>query len=108
MILLRPALYQAQHEVWQVNNKSDGMQNYNVVGPICETGDFLAKNKQLSADEGDLLALRSVGAYGFVMSSNYNSRMRGAEILVDKSKFSFNKAKRGVVRFNKVRRGLAH
>ena len=79
-----------KHDVWQVNSKSDDIQNYNVVGPICETGDFLAKDKQLSADEGDLLALRSVGAYGFVMSSNYNSRMRGAEILVDKEQISFN------------------
>ena len=84
--LLRPALYQAQHDVWQVNNKNDDVKNYNVVGPICETGDFLAKDKQLSADEGDLLALRSVGAYGFVMSSNYNTRGRAAEIIVDGKK----------------------
>ena len=86
--LLRPALYQAQHDVWQVNNKNDDVKNYNVVGPICETGDFLAKDVRLSANEGDLLAIRTVGAYGFVMSSNYNSRMRSAEILVDKNEFN--------------------
>ena len=86
--LLRPALYQAHHDVWQVQNNSNELQNYNVVGPICETGDFLAKNVALSAGEGDLLAIRTVGAYGFVMSSNYNSRPRAAEILVDKDQFS--------------------
>jgi len=86
--LLRPALYQAHHDVWQVQNNSNELQNYHVVGPICETGDFLAKNVALSAGEGDLLAIRTVGAYGFVMSSNYNSRPRAAEILVDKDQFS--------------------
>ena len=86
--LLRPALYQAHHDVWQVQNNSNELQNYNVVGPICETSDFLAKNVALSAGEGDLLAIRTVGAYGFVMSSNYNSRPRAAEILVDKDQFS--------------------
>ena len=86
--LLRPALYQAHHDVWQVQKNSNMLQNYNVVGPICETGDFLAKNVSLSAGEGDLLAIRTVGAYGFVMSSNYNSRPRAAEILVDKDQFS--------------------
>ena len=86
--LLRPALYQAHHDVWQVQKNSNMLQNYNVFGPICETGDFLAKNVSLSAGEGDLLAIRTVGAYGFVMSSNYNSRPRAAEILVDKDQFS--------------------
>jgi diaminopimelate decarboxylase len=81
-------LYQAHHDVWQVQNNSNELQNYNVVGPICETSDFLAKNVALSAGEGDLLAIRTVGAYGFVMSSNYNSRPRAAEILVDKDQFS--------------------
>ena len=70
------------------SKNSNMLQNYNVVGPICETGDFLAKNVSLSAGEGDLLAIRTVGAYGFVMSSNYNSRPRAAEILVDKDQFS--------------------
>ena len=104
--LLRPALYQAQHDVWQVNNKNDDVKNYNVVGPICETGDFLAKDKRLSADEGDLLALRSVGAYGFVMSSNYNSRMRSAEILVDKDKFHLIRRREELLDLTKLEEGL--
>ncbi len=74
--------------MWQGQNNSNMLQHYNVVWPICETGDFLAKNVSLSAGEGDLLAIRTVGAYGFVMSSNYNSRPRAAEILVDKDQFS--------------------
>ena len=104
--LLRPALYQAQHDVWQVNNKNDDVKNYKVVGPICETGDFLAKDKRLSADEGDLLALRSVGAYGFVMSSNYNSRMRSAEILVDKNKFHLIRRREELLDLTKLEEGL--
>jgi diaminopimelate decarboxylase len=104
--LLRPALYQAQHDVWQVNNKNDDVKNYNIVGPICETGDFLAKDKQLSADEGDLLALRSVGAYGFVMSSNYNSRMRSAEILVDKDEFHLIRRREELLDLTKLEEGL--
>ena len=104
--LLRPALYQAQHDVWQVNNKNDDVKNYNVVGPICETGDFLAKDKQLSADEGDFLALRSVGAYGFVMSSNYNSRMRSAEILVDKDEFHLIRRREELLDLTKLEEGL--
>ena len=56
---------------------------YDIVGPICETGDFLAKERELALEEGDLLAVHSAGAYGFVMSSNYNTRGRTAEVLVD-------------------------
>ena len=56
---------------------------YDIVGPICETGDFLGKDRDLSLAEGDLLAVRSAGAYGFTMSSNYNSRPRAAEVMVD-------------------------
>ena len=104
--LLRPALYQAQHDVWQVDNKNDDVKNYNVVGPICETGDFLAKDMQLSANEGDLLALRTVGAYGFVMSSNYNSRMRSAEILVDKDKFQLIRRREELLDLTKLEEGL--
>ncbi|MNY68952.1 Diaminopimelate decarboxylase [compost metagenome] len=58
-------------------------RNYDIVGPICETGDFLAKDRDLALAEGDLLAVCSAGAYGFVMSSNYNTRGRAAEVLVD-------------------------
>jgi len=85
--LLRPALYQAHHDVWPVSKTIKSESNVNLVGPICETGDFLAKNIDIEASEGDLLAVRTVGAYGFVMSSNYNSRPRAPEIMVDKDKF---------------------
>jgi len=85
--LLRPALYQAHHDVWPVSKTIKSASNVNLVGPICETGDFLAKNIDIEASEGDLLAVRTVGAYGFVMSSNYNSRPRAPEIMVDKDKF---------------------
>jgi len=85
--LLRPALYQAHHDVWPVSKTINTASNVNLVGPICETGDFLAKNIDIEASEGDLLAVRTVGAYGFVMSSNYNSRPRAPEIMVDKDKF---------------------
>jgi diaminopimelate decarboxylase len=85
--LLRPALYQAHHDVWPVSKIINTASNVNLVGPICETGDFLAKNIDIEASEGDLLAVRTVGAYGFVMSSNYNSRPRAPEIMVDKDKF---------------------
>ena len=86
--LLRPALYQAHHDVWPVKKNNGVMQStVNLVGPICETGDFLAKNIDSESTKGDLLAIKTVGAYGFVMSSNYNSRPRAAEIIVDKDKF---------------------
>ena len=84
--LLRPALYDAHHNVWPVV-KNKNVSSVNLVGPICETGDFIAKNINIAASAGDLLAVRTVGAYGFVMSSNYNSRPRAAEIIVDKDKF---------------------
>ncbi|MDA9925095.1 diaminopimelate decarboxylase [Gammaproteobacteria bacterium] len=85
--LLRPALYQAHHDVWPVKKANNAASNVSLVGPICETGDFLAKNIDIEGSEGDLLAIRTVGAYGFVMSSNYNSRPRAPEIMVDKDKF---------------------
>jgi diaminopimelate decarboxylase len=86
--LLRPSLYGAEHDVWNINNNQNtSAKNWNVVGPICESSDFIRKNIALSADEGDVLAIKTAGAYGFVMSSNYNSRRRCAEVLVDGSKF---------------------
>jgi len=86
--LLRPALYQAHHDVWPVTKNNEAtLSTVNLVGPICETGDFLAKNINSESLKGDLLAVKTVGAYGFVMSSNYNSRPRAAEIIVDKDKF---------------------
>ncbi|MCY1286079.1 Diaminopimelate decarboxylase [compost metagenome] len=81
--LIRPALYQAWMDVVAVQPRQGEAREYDIVGPICETGDFLAKQRQLALAEGDLLAVRSAGAYGFVMSSNYNTRGRAAEVLVD-------------------------
>lgn len=82
--LVRPALYDAWQAIIPVNtlNKARSYR-YDVVGPVCETGDFLGKDRELAIQPGDLLAVRSAGAYGFVMSSNYNSRPRAAEIMVD-------------------------
>ncbi|CAG8864628.1 Diaminopimelate decarboxylase [Pseudomonas fluorescens] len=81
--LIRPALYQAWMDVNAVQPRDGEGRTYDVVGPICETGDFLAKDRVLNLAEGDLLAVHSAGAYGFVMSSNYNTRGRCAEVLVD-------------------------
>ena len=85
--LLRPALYNAWQDIVPLKQTSSAAQTqeYDVVGPVCETGDFLAKNRKLAVSEGDYLAVRSAGAYGFVMSSNYNSRCRAAEIMVSGS-----------------------
>ncbi|MBH3386541.1 diaminopimelate decarboxylase [Pseudomonas juntendi] len=81
--LIRPALYQAWMGVSAVKPRGGEGRAYDLVGPICETGDFLGKDRLLDLAEGDLLAVESAGAYGFVMSSNYNTRGRCAEILVD-------------------------
>ena len=81
--LIRPALYQAWMDVTAVRPRDSEARASDIVGPICETGDFLAKDRQLALAEGDLLAVHSAGAYGFVMSSNYNTRGRAAEVLVD-------------------------
>ena len=81
--LIRPALYQAWMGVSAVIPREGEGRAYDLVGPICETGDFLGKDRVLNLAEGDLLAVQSAGAYGFVMSSNYNTRGRCAEILVD-------------------------
>jgi len=81
--LIRPALYQAWMDVTAVRPRDGVARPYDIVGPICETGDFLAKGRELVLAEADLLAVHSAGAYGFVMSSNYNTRGRAAEVLVD-------------------------
>ncbi|QBY04061.1 diaminopimelate decarboxylase [Thalassotalea sp. HSM 43] len=82
--LIRPSLYQAWQEIVPVQyNHSVEEKLYDVVGPVCETGDFLGKERSLAISAGDLLAVRSAGAYGFTMSSNYNSRPRVAEVMVD-------------------------
>jgi len=85
--LLRPALYNAWQNIIPVNERVDGVKTqYDIVGPVCETADFLGKNRSLNIQQGDLLAVCSSGAYGFVMSSNYNTRPRAAEVIVDKNK----------------------
>ncbi len=85
--LMRPALYQAWHDIQPVEDNSADRDvfQYDVVGPVCESSDFLGKDRKLAVEEGDLLAVMGAGAYGFVMSSNYNSRPRAAEIMVDGS-----------------------
>ncbi|MCK5395179.1 MAG: diaminopimelate decarboxylase [Gammaproteobacteria bacterium] len=85
--LMRPALYDAWQRIDRVIEKTEALQKtYDVVGPICETGDFLGKSRELAIEQGDHLVIRSAGAYGFTMSSNYNSRPRVAEIMVDGEK----------------------
>ena len=84
--LIRPSLYSAWMSIIPVDeNPAHKPHVYDVVGPICETGDFIGKDRELAIAPGDLLAVRSAGAYGFVMASNYNTRCRPAELLVDKS-----------------------
>jgi diaminopimelate decarboxylase len=86
--LMRPALYEAYHGIVTVNERQGSTRRYDIVGPICETGDFLGFARDLAIEEGDLLALLSAGAYGMSMASNYNSRPRAAEVLIDKNKIS--------------------
>ena len=82
--LIRPSLYQAWQAIVPLQENASGRPGeYDLVGPICETGDFLGKNRQLTLEEGSLLAVRSSGAYGFTMASNYNTRPRVAEVMVD-------------------------
>lgn len=91
--LLRPALYQAWQEIIPLSRRDDiaaqdqsDIKTYDIVGPVCETGDFLGKSRELNIQQDDYLAVRSAGAYGFCMSSNYNSRPRAAEVMVDGDK----------------------
>ena len=81
--LIRPALYDAWHQVREVKDSGIPAAVYDVVGPVCESGDFLARDRRLAIDEGSLLAIMSAGAYGMSLSSNYNARPRAAEIMVD-------------------------
>jgi diaminopimelate decarboxylase len=82
--LLRPALYSAWQNIIPTQLELPRETAiYDIVGPICETGDFLGKDRELAINAGDLLAVRSAGAYGFAMASNYNSRCRPAEVMVD-------------------------
>lgn len=84
--LIRPALYSAWQNIIPVNPRNEQTYAFDIVGPVCETGDFLGKDRQLAIAAGDLLAVRSSGAYGFAMASNYNTRPRAAEVMVDGDK----------------------
>lgn len=86
--LMRPAMYEAWHGVQAVQRRADGERVYDVVGPVCESGDWLARERKLSLAQGDLLAIMSAGAYGMTMASNYNTRGRAAEVLVDGDRIS--------------------
>ncbi len=85
--LIRPALYNSYHEAVTIEENSKGINDsWDLVGPVCESSDFLAKNRILTLEQGDYIALMTAGAYGFVLSSNYNSRPRVAEVMVDGAK----------------------
>jgi diaminopimelate decarboxylase len=84
--LMRPALYDAFHDIQPAIERNGSRSRYDVVGPVCETGDFIGLERDLCLQEGDLIAILSAGAYGMSMSSNYNSRTRAAEVMVNKNK----------------------
>jgi diaminopimelate decarboxylase len=84
--LARPAMYQAFHRIEAVEKRAAKADIYDIVGPVCESGDWLGKDRTLAIEQGDLLAIFSAGAYGFVMSSNYNTRPRAAEVMVDQER----------------------
>ncbi|MEW5966331.1 MAG: diaminopimelate decarboxylase [Pseudomonadota bacterium] len=94
--LMRPALYEAYHDIVAVDEKNAPTKRYDIVGPICETGDFIGFARDLAIGEGDLLAILSAGAYGMSMASNYNSRPRAAEILVDKNEINLVRERESV------------
>ena len=106
--LIRPSLYEAYHKVVALNAKnSDKTSKTDVVGPICESGDFLAKDIELpSQSAGDLLLIKSAGAYGFSMSSNYNSRLRAAEIAIENGKARLIRARESFEDLIRLEKGL--
>lgn len=91
--LMRPALYDAWHEIRPVRARGGTPRRYEIVGPVCESGDFLGRDRELDLAEGDLVAIMSAGAYGMSMSSNYNTRPRAAEIMVAGEKFQVVRAR---------------
>jgi diaminopimelate decarboxylase len=91
--LIRPALYDAWHEIKPVVYRRTPARRYEVVGPVCETADFLAHERDLNVVEGDLVAIMSAGAYGMTMSSNYNTRPRGAEVMIDRHEMHLIRAR---------------
>jgi diaminopimelate decarboxylase len=95
--LMRPALYDAYHDIQAVNPRAGEANIYEIVGPVCESGDFLGHDRKLNLQEGDLLAIMSAGAYGMSMASNYNTRGRAAEIMVDGDKMHVIRQREKVV-----------
>jgi diaminopimelate decarboxylase len=83
--LMRPALYDAWHDILPVSERASGLRSYAIVGPVCESGDFLGHDRELALMENDLLLICSAGAYGMSMSSNYNTRPRAAEVMIDRA-----------------------
>jgi len=83
--LMRPALYDAYHAILPMQKKAVESREYDVVGPICETGDFIGRGRKMPVEQGDVLVVMSAGAYGMSMSSNYNTRPRAAEVMVDRA-----------------------
>src|SRR5512143_3435509 len=95
--LIRPTLYDAHHEIWPVEKRGSEEFVADVVGPVCETGDFLARDRAMAVPgQGDLLAVMSAGAYGFTMSSNYNSRTRAAEVMVSGDRYYVVRKREGL------------
>ncbi len=94
--LMRPALYDAYHDIQAVQPRSGDSQVYEIVGPVCESGDFLGHDRHLALQQGDVLAILSAGAYGMSMSSNYNTRPRAAEVMVDGSRTGLVRARESV------------
>ena len=94
--LIRPALYEAWHDIQPVHLRGIPARRYEVVGPVCESGDFLGHDRELSVAEGDLVAIMSAGAYGMTMSSNYNTRPRAAEVMVNGAEMHLIRARESV------------
>ena len=94
--MIRPALYQAWLDIQPVRHGNGEARRWDIVGPVCETGDFLGKDRELAIAEGDLLAVFGAGAYGFTMSSNYNTRPRAAELIVDGDRVHLARARESI------------
>ena len=94
--LMRPALYDAWHDIQPVRPRQGPARRYEIVGPICESGDFLGHDRELNLAEDDLIAIMSAGAYGMSMSSNYNTRPRAAEVMVDGSQVHLIRARESI------------
>ena len=104
--LVRPALYGAWHDIRPVRTRSGAARRYDIVGPICESADFLGRGRELALEEGDLLAVMSAGAYGMSMSSNYNTRPRAAEVMVDGSRLHLARGRESLAQLFALERVL--